>query len=270
MEVERLSRLAKLTPLVTSYESLSEEGKLEVATSLQNTTEDSPSGCADAPDTANVPPLSAAREDPTDSAPDEVIPDLRSLAITTEPADSEPSPTQTTADSSEGPAAHAPGQVSSMLVALYSSFLVSARQMGVTLSPRIVLPRHEERDDETRVTQELSQAQRKLVIEEESIWKKLLETKSKDGIEDVSFMARELEDKSAKILTSYERRNNPPTNEVYDQSQIILRAMGIPCIDTKDGVEGEALAVAMVRDGLADYVASEDTVSFFLAHIFVG
>ena len=163
-------------------------------------------------------------------------------------------------DPSEPPA---PRRVSSMLAALCSSFLASVLQMGVLLSPRTILPRPEEQDDETKVTQELSQAQRRLVTEEEQIWKRLSEVTSEGETRDVSFLARELEDKSAKIVTSYERRNNPLTSEVYDQSRIILRAMGVPCIDAKDGVEGEALAAAIVRDGIADYVASEDTVSFF-------
>jgi len=136
--------------------------------------------------------------------------------------------------------------------------------MGALLSPRTVLPRLEEHDDETEVTQELSQAQRRLVTEEEGIWKQLSEVTNKEGTEeDVSFLARELEDKSAKILTSYERRNNPPTSEVYHQSRVILEAMGVPCVNAKGGVEGEALASAIVRNGLGDYVASEDTVSLF-------
>jgi hypothetical protein len=67
-----------------------------------------------------------------------------------------------------------------MLVALYSSFLASVQQMGVLLSPRTVLPRPEEQDDETKVTQELSQAQRRLLMEEECIWKQLSEAASEE------------------------------------------------------------------------------------------
>lgn len=194
----------------------------------------------------------------------EITSDSRSSTIYTESAGSEPPPTQNMADQAESSLAHSPSRVSSMLVTLYSSFLASIRQIGVLLSPRTVLPRPEEQDDETKITQELSQAQRQLVVEEECIWKQLLEVTSKEGTEeDVSFLARELEDKSTKILTSYERRKNPPADEVYGQSRIILQAMGVPCIVTKGGVEGEALAAAIVRDGLAHYVASEDTVSFF-------
>jgi len=333
--MERLSRLTQLTPLVTSYESLPEGEKAEVAASLRNVAKDLPVDryeetfeletdtpslqnvtkglLADQPEgenvevtaslknvTKNLPvdqhpineetleletdeldtppdysrgsantssttdgqPLSATTGDSVGPALDGVTSDLRSLPISTEPADPRPLPTRTTVDPAEEPAVHNSIRVSYMLAALYSSFLASIRPMGALLSPRTVLPRLEEQDDETEVTQELSQAQRRLVVEEGGIWRQLSEVTSKEGTEgDVSFLARELEDKSARILTSYERRNNPPTNEVYNQSRIILEAMGVPCVNAKGGVEGEALAAAIVRDGLADYVASEDTVS---------
>ena len=287
METKRLSRLTRLTLLVTLYESLSQGQKAEVAASLQNTTKDIRSdrqadkmaselekggsntqldhshGFIETPSAPNPPSQPVTRDESVDSALDEVTLDLTSLTVATEPTDSEPSSTQTTSDQAEGLLAHNPSRVSSMLVALYSGFLASVLQMGVLLSPRTILPRPEEQDDETKIAQELSQAQRRLVAEEESIWKRLSEATSEEETkEDVSFLARELEAKSAKIVTSYVRRNNPPNSEVYDQSRTILRAMGVPCIDTKDGVEGEALAAAIVRDGLADYVASEDTVSF--------
>src|SRR6201999_1251324 len=42
MEMERLSRLARLTPLVASYESLPEGEKADVAASLRNVTKDLP------------------------------------------------------------------------------------------------------------------------------------------------------------------------------------------------------------------------------------
>ena len=289
VEMQRLSRLTQLTPLVTSYESLSQGQKAEVAASLQNVTKD-PSvdqyrvdkmtferekggsntqpdyswRYTETPSALNPLPQSVTRDESADSALDEVTSGLSSLTISTQPADSEPPPMQTMADKVERSPVHSPSRVSFMLAGLYSSFLASVQQMGMLLSPRTVLPRPEEQDDETKVTQELSQAQRQLVMEEECIWKRLSEkVASEEGTEGgVSFLARELEDKSAKILTSYERRNNPPTDEVYSQSRIILRAMGVPCIDTEGGVEGEALAAAIVQDGLADFVASEDTVSF--------
>ncbi|KAF9653554.1 PIN domain-like protein [Thelephora ganbajun] len=274
IETERLSRLTRLRPLITSYESLPEREKVEVASSLQNVTKDFPvdqhrtdemtfepeANRPNAQSTPNVPPQFIARDDSVDPVLDGVTSDLGSLNIASKTANSESPPTQTMADQVEGSLTHDSSRVSSMLAALYSSFLASVQKMGVLLSPRTVLPRPEEQDDETKVTQELSQAQRRLVMKEEWMWKRLSEVTSEEGTEgDVSSLARELEDKSARILTSYERRNNPPTSEVYNQCRIILQAMGVPCTNAKGGVEGEALAAAIVRDGLADFVASEDT-----------
>ena len=212
----------------------------------------------------SVSPQSVTQDESANSTLDEVVSDLEPSTTVIENSDSPPA--QTMEDEIKGSLTCNPSQVSSMLAPLYSSFLASVRRMGVLLSPRTVLPRPEEQDDETKVTQELSQAQRLLVTEEEWIWKRLLEaateeeTAKEKTVEDVSLLARELEDKSAKILTSYERHKNPPPGEVYYQSRIVLQAMGVPCVDAKGGIEGEALASAIVRDGLADVVASEDTV----------
>lgn len=241
----------------------------------------------DIPNLPDVPTQPAAREDSVDSTLDKATSGLGTLAVATEsdlglpptkaavnkpgflargPRESglgPPSPGLAMVNRTEEPLGCDQSQVSSMLAALYSGFLASVRQMEVLLSPRTVLPRPGEQDDETKITQELSQAQRQLVTEEESIWKQLSEVTSKEEIEGyISFLARELEDKSARVLTSYERRNNPPTGEVYSQCKDILRAMGVPWVDTEGGVEGEALAAAIVRHRLADCVASEDTASF--------
>lgn len=289
MEKERLSRLTQLAPLTTSYESLSQKQKSEIAASLQSITEDSPvdqhrvdempvkletggpstqSICLRRHnESPSVSPRSMTQDESVDSTLDGAVSDLKSLDMASE--DSGSPLAQTTEDQIEGSLTYNPSQVSSMLAVLYSSFLANVRRMGVLLSSRTVLPRPEEQDDETKVTQELSQAQRQLVTEEESIWKRVLEVATEEKTEerteerteeDVSLLARELKSKSAKILTSYERRKNPPPGEVYYQSRIVLQALGVPCIDAKGGIEGEALASAIVRDGFADVVASEDTV----------
>ncbi|KAL0959955.1 hypothetical protein HGRIS_011619 [Hohenbuehelia grisea] len=68
-----------------------------------------------------------------------------------------------------------------------------------------------------------------------------------------------LAEKSRLMSTSYERRLNLPTSETYADSREILAAMGIPCIETTGPYEAEALASSLVRNGYADFVASEDT-----------
>ena len=67
----------------------------------------------------------------------------------------------------------------------------------------------------------------------------------------------ELEQKSRNILRSYERRK-PPTEQTYEDSKTLLRAMGVPYLECPAPFEGEAMAASLVKHGLADYVASED------------
>ena len=73
----------------------------------------------------------------------------------------------------------------------------------------------------------------------------------------------ELLDKSYAMATSFQKRNNPPTAKTYADSKIILRAMGISCIEATGTIEAEALASAIVLEGQADYVVSEDTVCVY-------
>jgi len=68
-------------------------------------------------------------------------------------------------------------------------------------------------------------------------------------------------DRSFAMSTSFQRRTDRPTPQTFQESQEILSAMGIPCLETRGGVEAEALAASMVLNGMADYVATEDTAS---------
>lgn len=70
-----------------------------------------------------------------------------------------------------------------------------------------------------------------------------------------------LTEKSSLISESYKRRAHPATSETYAESKELLQAMGVPCVDVDGAFEAEALASALVLNGVADYVASEDTVS---------
>ena len=71
-----------------------------------------------------------------------------------------------------------------------------------------------------------------------------------------------LADKSFVMSTSFMRQTLIQTDQTYRESQEILQAMGIPCIVASDATEAEALASesAIVHQGLADFVATEDTV----------
>jgi len=73
-------------------------------------------------------------------------------------------------------------------------------------------------------------------------------------------MALEKLSRTSDIMTaSFERRMNPPTRQTFRECKEILRAMGIPYMESSGAHEAEALASSMVLQGLADYVASEDT-----------
>ncbi|EMD35532.1 hypothetical protein CERSUDRAFT_116277 [Gelatoporia subvermispora B] len=107
----------------------------------------------------------------------------------------------------------------------------------------------------------MSKTQHQLTLEEGAIWERLAESVSAgDGeAEVVRAHLAALEEKSTLMSESYRRRTNPPTVETYEQCKEIIDAMGVPCIVTDGPYEAEALASALVLQGLGDYVASEDT-----------
>ncbi|KAI0044958.1 PIN domain-like protein [Auriscalpium vulgare] len=106
----------------------------------------------------------------------------------------------------------------------------------------------------------ISKTQYQLTLAEGKLWERLA---ASDGIEEDSTTTElallDLAEKSSLISQSYTRRNNPPTEETYAESRALLQAMGVPCLETTGPYEAEALASSLVVNGLADYVASEDT-----------
>lgn len=105
----------------------------------------------------------------------------------------------------------------------------------------------------------MSKSQVQLTLDEGNIWHGLLQPSvlSSSVAEERS---RLLAQRSNVISTSYEKRNNPPTLKTYGECKLILKTMGIPCIESAGPYEAEALAASLVHHGFADYVASEDTV----------
>lgn len=113
----------------------------------------------------------------------------------------------------------------------------------------------------------MSKTQYQLTLEEGKLWEKLTnpdEAVDHDESPTVSILAS-LRERSSFMVQSYHRRNNPPTEITYQESKSILHAMGVPCIESTGPYEAEALASSLVLNGCADYVASEDTVSFKLS-----
>jgi flap endonuclease-1 len=108
-----------------------------------------------------------------------------------------------------------------------------------------------ESPDETRAEYIMSRSQLQMTIEEGRIW---------DALADAPETAlASLAEKSGVLSESYARRSSPPTTQTYEESKEILRAMGVPCIESEGPFEAEALASSLVIHGIADYVASEDT-----------
>ncbi|TBU38613.1 PIN domain-like protein [Dichomitus squalens] len=105
----------------------------------------------------------------------------------------------------------------------------------------------------------LSKSQRSLMEEEGKLWDMLAESLTSDDLpESITRYAEDLEAKSSVLSESYQRRTYAPTQSTYFESRQILRAMGIPCVESISAFEGEALAASLVVNGYADYVASED------------
>jgi flap endonuclease-1 len=105
----------------------------------------------------------------------------------------------------------------------------------------------------------MSKFQQQLVTEEGLLWQHLAQHRGDTTIPE---LLRQVYQKSMDLSLSYEKRNNPPTEQTYDESKQILQDLGVPILQSYLPYEGEALAASLVRNGLADYVASEDTVCF--------
>lgn len=137
--------------------------------------------------------------------------------------------------------------VISALSSLYQEYRECVAQI-TSLPPTVDVP---ESPDETRAEYIMSRSQLQMTIEEGQVWDTLA-----DAPETV---LATLAEKSSILSESYARRSNPPTTQTYEESKEILRAMGVPCIESEGPFEAEALASSLVIHGKADYVASEDT-----------
>jgi len=109
----------------------------------------------------------------------------------------------------------------------------------------------------------MTKAQHQLTVEEHNLWDQLATSLASPPLVLSDLIEEELGtlvDRSHTMSISFQRRTNFPNSDTYNESKEILTAMGISCIDATGAIEAEALASSMVLGGLADYVASEDTV----------
>jgi hypothetical protein len=109
----------------------------------------------------------------------------------------------------------------------------------------------------------ISKHQQKLTQEEGQLWDGL-RGEGPSSEEAAQSILLSLAEKSRLMAESFRRRMNPPTEQTYEECTIILRAMGVPCMKVEGDFEAEALAAALVLNGHADYVASEDTASLII------
>ena len=109
---------------------------------------------------------------------------------------------------------------------------------------------------DARIEYAMSKHQLQMTFDEGHIWNVL--SSDAPPLETESALMT-LAERSTVISRSYQRRSNSPTSQTYDECKELLRAMGVPCIESSGPFEAEALACALVTHGHADYVVSEDT-----------
>lgn len=155
--------------------------------------------------------------------------------------------------------------ISSTLTNLYLGYKASLERLNaLPQSSSVLSPPGSDDVADARTEYMMSKTQAQLTSDEGEFWTKLTRVHSVTG-EDVQEDAIILTHKSHFLSESYSRRSNPPTTQTYDECKEIIRAMGVPCIQTDGPFEAEALAASIVLHGQADFVASEDTVSVLTA-----
>ena len=141
--------------------------------------------------------------------------------------------------------------------------LLTARETSALSSPVLTVPS----DLDTQAEIVMTKAQCQLTLDERNFWEHLVsspsvitDTSDEEFSSAIEMTLANLTHTSNMMSESYQRRTNPPTVHTYEESKMIIQAMGVPCIDSVGPFEAEALASSIVLGGLADYVASEDTV----------
>ena len=112
---------------------------------------------------------------------------------------------------------------------------------------------------DARIEYAMSKQQLQMTLDEGHIWNLLSVPSSDVPPPDTESALTTLAERSTVISQSYQRRSNSPTTQTYEECKELLRAMGVPCIESSGPFEAEALACALVIHGHADYVVSEDT-----------
>jgi flap endonuclease-1 len=106
---------------------------------------------------------------------------------------------------------------------------------------------------------QMSRSQLAITVAEATLWSNLREVAPSQLQNFLQSNASDLLKQSESMLEILQRRRAPPSN-IYHESQLLIRAMGVPCLESPCSIEGEAYAASLAQHGFADCVASEDTV----------
>lgn len=246
MEVERLRRLCRLTEFLNKYQEhpkLRNEISVEEALAIQT------------PQSSNQ-SLGKSGDSTWKTVVTPSAPETEEYLV-----EHENRPFESSSEYSDSPTTHyRPDVVAKGLLSLYHDY---HKSIPVIMSPNLldatVSGSSEEADAGVQEQYAMSKSQVQLTLDEGNLWRSFLDPSAVD-VADARKKLEFLWQKSESLSKSYERRNNAPTTRTYKESKLILKAMGVPCIEPDVPYEAEALAASLVHHGYADYVASEDTV----------
>lgn len=249
IEKERFHRLYRLQEAVEFYQGLSPEDKQEVVKALHKAPlpKDDTSKLLESDISEGLEEMSSTEGTLEVLSPELDIPQLRSSYLPL-----------------------APHKLAAHFRALYVSHKASVAK-SVWIDRTAVAPEQTPTERPTVAAEDkqnsVTKNQHNLAVQEEILWRKIDNSlTSQTLIPDLGQTATNLLNglvrRSHVLFSSFDRRVNKPGRIVYDESKEILQAMGIPCVDATGAVEAEGLASAMVLEGYADYVGSEDTVRY--------
>ncbi|BFZ64071.1 hypothetical protein YB2330_005209 [Saitoella coloradoensis] len=181
-----------------------------------------------------------------ESAPKvEVLDNLVKVSITEQKVEPPPAPPAALPPFEEGPPPVESDleltSISTKLTEGFTTFLTSSSAPSASeldILSRVLHPEPETRDVETVTATTVS-----------------VTSPTSDVITDLT----DLRFETYEALTVLKRRTAMPTFRQYDETKEAFRILGVPVISSPDGYEAEAVCAALVKEGKAEYVSSEDT-----------
>ncbi|KAJ7185530.1 PIN domain-like protein [Mycena filopes] len=279
IELDRVKRLDRLVNVMDRFQALDAVEKGRVAEQLKEddrkstpsiSNESLPPSTPSTQEHASLPARSQPTEEQSSSPPEEPEKSASPPASSPAPSSAQPPPSPAPSSPLLSPPPtvsplERPFPVTHVPEASDSAAPEKLASLTPARPPRAADFADKEEQQEARVEYSMTKTQIQLMADEAKLWEELT-VPSAAPADPADEMTRTPEETLAELSfranmmsESYERRNNPPTTQTYEESKELLRAMGVPCIDTTGTYEAEALASSMVINGFADFVASEDT-----------